>query len=288
MKLKRSSRLVDMTAYLLRHPQQVISLSYFSERYQSAKSSISEDLTIIKENFESQEIGRLQTQAGAAGGVCYMPYMGLEEVERLLSTLRQQMTQKNRLLPGGYLYMTDLLGKPDYINAIGRLIASVFINEKLDAVMTMETKGIPLAYAVASQRSIPVVIVRRSSKVTEGSTVSINYISGSSKRIQTMVLPRRSLKEHARVLIVDDFMKAGGTMKGMTSMIQEFGAEVAGMAVLVETKEEQPKLVDRYVSLLKLTIPDRQETPIIENGNVYDWLPKQHVNPTNVETKDQA
>ncbi|GAY77640.1 hypothetical protein NBRC111894_3194 [Sporolactobacillus inulinus] len=29
MKLKRSSRLVDMTAYLLRHPQQVISLSYF-------------------------------------------------------------------------------------------------------------------------------------------------------------------------------------------------------------------------------------------------------------------
>ncbi|MDN3956909.1 pur operon repressor [Sporolactobacillus laevolacticus] len=272
MKLKRSSRLVDMTEYLLRHPHQVIPLSYFSERYESAKSSISEDLTIIKENFESQEIGQLQTQAGATGGVCYMPCMGCTEAKQLLSDLQSQMTQKERLLPGGYLYMTDILGKPDYINAIGRLIASVFIDKKLDAVMTMETKGIPLAYAVASQCSVPVVVVRRSSKVTEGSTVSINYISGSSKRIQTMVLPRRSLKEHARVLIVDDFMKAGGTMKGMMNLTKEFGAEVAGMAVFVEKNDERPKLVDQYVSLLKLSILEQEDTLTIENGNVAKWL----------------
>ncbi|SFG77261.1 pur operon repressor [Sporolactobacillus nakayamae] len=276
MKLKRSGRLVDMTEYLLRHPHQVISLSYFSERYESAKSSISEDLTIIKESFETQEIGRLQTQAGATGGVCYMPSMGCLEAERLLVRLQGQMTKKDRLLPGGYLYMTDILGKPEYVNAIGRLIASVFINEKLDAVMTMETKGIPLAYAVATQCSVPVVVVRRSSKVTEGSTVSINYISGSSKRIQTMVLPRRSLKEHARVLIVDDFMKAGGTMKGMMNLIKEFGAEVAGMAVLVEKKDERPKLVDHYVSLLKLSILEQQDDLTIENGNVSEWLAMHH------------
>ncbi|MCL1632462.1 pur operon repressor [Sporolactobacillus sp. CPB3-1] len=272
MKLKRSSRLVDMTAYLLRHPHQVISLSYFSERYESAKSSISEDLTIIKENFESQEIGWLQTQAGATGGVSYLPSMGCREAEQLLGHLQKQMAQKERLLPGGYLYMTDILGKPDYVNAIGRLIASIFIDEHVDAVMTMETKGIPLAYAVATQQNVPVVVVRRISKVTEGSTVSINYISGSSRRIQTMVLPRRSLKAHARVLIVDDFMKAGGTMKGMANLVAEFGAEVAGVAVFVETKDEHPKLVDHYVSLLKLSIPGQKEMLSIENGNVYKWL----------------
>ena len=54
--------------------------------------------------------------------------------------------------------------------------------------MTVATKGIPIAYAVASHLNVPVVIVRRDNKVTEGSTVSINYVSGSSKRIQTMVL----------------------------------------------------------------------------------------------------
>ena len=57
MKWKRSERLVDMTYYLLEHPHQLIPLTYFSELYQSAKSSISEDLTIVKETFEEKESG---------------------------------------------------------------------------------------------------------------------------------------------------------------------------------------------------------------------------------------
>lgn len=56
-KLKRSGRLVDMTHFLLQHPNQLIPLTYFSERYQSAKSSISEDLTIVKSIFESEKRG---------------------------------------------------------------------------------------------------------------------------------------------------------------------------------------------------------------------------------------
>lgn len=272
MKLRRSSRLVDMTVYLLRHPHQIISLSYFSDRYGSAKSSISEDLTIIKDNFETQGVGRLRTLPGAAGGVSYLPLMNSYEAENFLAGLKEQMTDTSRLLPGGYLYMTDILGRPDVVDAIGRLIASVFVDQKIDAVMTMETKGIPLAYAVAFQCSVPVVVVRRSSKVTEGSTVSINYISGSSRRIQTMVLPRRSLKKGARVLIIDDFMKAGGTMKGMINLTGEFGATVAGMAVFVEKEDEQPKLVGNYTSLLKLSIPDQENRLSMESGNIMDFF----------------
>ena len=57
MKWKRSERLVDMTYYLLEHPHQLIPLTYFSELYQSAKSSISEDLTIVKETLKKKESG---------------------------------------------------------------------------------------------------------------------------------------------------------------------------------------------------------------------------------------
>ncbi|MCI1859074.1 MAG: pur operon repressor [Sporolactobacillus sp.] len=272
MKMRRSSRLVDMTAYLLRHPYQIVSLSYFSDLYESAKSSISEDLSIIKENFESRGIGKLRTLAGAAGGVSFQPCMSLAEARRLLDGLKQQMTDRGRLLPGGYLYMTDILGLPDVVQSIGRLIASVYSEKPIDVIMTMETKGIPLAYAVASQRSVPVVVARKSSKVTEGSTVSINYISGSSQRIQTMVLPRRSLKPSAHVLIIDDFMKAGGTMKGMMNMVHEFGASVAGTAVFVEKQEPRPKLVDHYTSLLKLSINEEEGRLIMEEGNVVALL----------------
>ena len=37
-------------------------------------------------------------------------------------------------------------------------------------------------------------------------------------------LSKRSLAEGSNVLIVDDFMKAGGTIKGMMSMLEEFNA----------------------------------------------------------------
>ena len=69
MKFRRSERLIDMTNYLLEHPRQLVPLTFFAERYSSAKSSISEDLAIVKETFEQRGIGTLQTVPGAAGGV---------------------------------------------------------------------------------------------------------------------------------------------------------------------------------------------------------------------------
>ena len=54
MKLKRSERLVDMTQRLLDNPHTLISLTTFTALYQSAKSSISEDIAIIKKTFEKQ------------------------------------------------------------------------------------------------------------------------------------------------------------------------------------------------------------------------------------------
>ena len=44
MKVRRSDRLIDMTRYLLERPHTLIPLTFFSKRYESAKSSISEDL----------------------------------------------------------------------------------------------------------------------------------------------------------------------------------------------------------------------------------------------------
>jgi purine operon repressor len=72
-KLKRSARLVEMTQYLLFRPHTLIPLTTFADRYSSAKSSISEDLAIIKEVFEFEGLGELLTLAGAAGGVKFIP-----------------------------------------------------------------------------------------------------------------------------------------------------------------------------------------------------------------------
>ncbi|PEF49462.1 MULTISPECIES: pur operon repressor [Bacillus cereus group] len=268
MKIRRSTRLVDMTYYLLQNPRQLVSLTFFAERYQSAKSSISEDLVIIKQTFEQQGVGTLQTIPGAAGGVKYIPYISEEEADLIIDELCGLFENTDRILPGGYLYMTDLLSNPRHINGAGRLFASVFARQPIDAVMTVATKGIPLAYAVANYLDVPVVIARKDNKVTEGPTVSINYVSGSSKRIQTMTLAKRSLPEGANVLIIDDFMKAGGTIQGMMSMLEEFKANVVGIGVLVESTDIEERLINNFVSLIRLSEVDVKEKTIqVEKGN---------------------
>lgn len=270
MKFRRSERLIDMVTYLLEHPRQLISLTYFAERYASAKSSISEDLGIIKETFERRGIGTLQTVPGAAGGVKFFVKVSEEEARPYVQELCNLIATPDRLLPGGYLYLTDILGNPTIVQKAGRIIASAYANTPIDVVMTVATKGIPLAYAVASQLNVPVVIVRRDSRVTEGPTVSINYVSGSAKRIQTMVLSKRSLAEGSRVLIVDDFMKAGGTVMGMKSLLEEFKAHVAGIAVLVEAEKIEERLVDEYLSLVQLSNVDVREKKInVNEGNYF-------------------
>ncbi|MEC1271211.1 pur operon repressor [Bacillus subtilis] len=268
MKFRRSGRLVDLTNYLLTHPHELIPLTFFSERYESAKSSISEDLTIIKQTFEQQGIGTLLTVPGAAGGVKYIPKMKQAEAEEFVQTLGQSLANPERILPGGYVYLTDILGKPSVLSKVGKLFASVFAEREIDVVMTVATKGIPLAYAAASYLNVPVVIVRKDNKVTEGSTVSINYVSGSSNRIQTMSLAKRSMKTGSNVLIIDDFMKAGGTINGMINLLDEFNANVAGIGVLVEAEGVDERLVDEYMSLLTLSTINMKEKSIeIQKGN---------------------
>ncbi|HLR79517.1 MAG TPA: pur operon repressor [Bacillota bacterium] len=261
--MRRSDRLVALTNFFLEHPKEHQQLEYFIEKFNAAKASVSEDLDIINKMFEHEGIGYLYRVSGSSGGVHYVPKTSDEKGTQFIKQLCSRLEAPSRILPGGYLYMSDLLGEPQTVRKIGRMFASKFSDLEIDVVMTVATKGIPLAYAVASFLNVPVVIVRRDPKVTEGSSVSINYVSGSSQRIQTMVLPRRSLQEGANVCIIDDFMKAGGTITGMMSLLDEFQAQVKAIGVLAEADDdEEERIVDDYVSLVKISIIDTKEKKI--------------------------
>ncbi|EHS59994.1 pur operon transcriptional repressor [Paenibacillus sp. Aloe-11] len=266
---------MEMTQFLLSRPHTLVPLTHFADRYGAAKSSISEDLAIIKEVFEDEGIGELLTLAGAAGGVKLIPRLSKEHALTFANDLCAQLEQPDRILPGGYLYLSDLLGQPAMMNEAGKIFATAFANRQIDVVMTVETKGIPLAYATGAQLNLPVVLVRRDHQVTEGSAVSINYVSGSQKSLHTMSLSRRAMREKSRVLIVDDFMKAGGTIQGMVDLLAEFDAEVAGVGVLVESGEveNEERLLQDYISLANLTAVDSRSKQItVKLGNYFDDL----------------
>src|SRR5699024_12354555 len=95
---------------------------------------------------------------------------------------------------------SDLLNYTKWLQRIGKLTASKYITEELDTIMTIATKGVPIAQAVAYNLNVPFVIVRKSSKVTEGPTVSINYLPrSSSEQVEKMELSKRSLKEGSKI-----------------------------------------------------------------------------------------
>lgn len=67
-----------------------------------------------------------------------------------------------------------------------------------------------------------------------------------------MTLPRKSLKEGSKVILIDDFMRGGGTLKGMQDLMREFDAEVIATGVLISTKKPKEKMVSQFISLLEL------------------------------------
>mgnify|MGYP001852551751 FL=1 len=266
--MKRSERLVDMVKYLLARPHTLIALPFCADRYGAAKSSISEDLAILRQTLANDQNGILETVAGAAGGVRYIPFVGKKEATDYLHDLADRIEDPDRILPGNFVYLSDILGSPQDLRQIGQLIATKYAYSNVDYVMTIETKGIVLAQAVSRFLNVPFVMVRRRPKITEGSTISVNYVASSSERVEKMELAKRLLPEGSNVLIVDDFMKGGGTLTGMEELVKEFKGTVAGMCVLCETKYASQKVVDDYQSLIKITEVDRDKKLIkVRPGN---------------------
>ena len=90
--------------------------------------------------------------------------MSKEEATEVVNEVITLLEEKERLLPGGYLFLSDLVGNPSLLNKVGKLIASIYMEEKLDAVVTIATKGISLANAVANILNLPVVVIRKTTR----------------------------------------------------------------------------------------------------------------------------
>ncbi len=238
-KVKRAERLIVMSRILCGMPNQIIPYGKFCEMFQLAKSSVSEDVAILEKSAQAWGLGQVETVTGAAGGVRFRPRLPGREALAFVSSLCEQLNMPDRMLPGGYLYLSDMLAEPRLIRRMGVILAGPYYDENVDFVLTMETKGIPVATMTADALHVPLVIARRSSKVYEGSAVNINF-PDSKGGIETMSLARRAVKSGQRALIVDDFMRRGGTALGMIALMAEFGVSVAGLAFVLAQEAAAP------------------------------------------------
>jgi len=242
--------MVAIAHRLFQEPHTVFPLGTFTEALGAAKSTISEDISSLRETCEQFQLGRIETLAGATGGVRFTPHRTPGQIRAIAEDLARRLREPSRILPGGFLYTADLLSLPSLVSALGGVFATFFADRRPDVVLSMEVQGIPLALMTARAFNVPLVTARRGGMGTEGPTVGVNYVSGSSRAVQSMTLPLRAVPPGARALFIDDFLRGGGTARGVFDLMREFQAEIVGIGVLIETAHPSEKLVDEYVSLL--------------------------------------
>ena len=251
-RLRRGDRMVTIAHRLFMEPHTVFPLGTFTSALGAAKSTISEDIASLRQTCERFQLGRIETLAGATGGVRYTPFRTAEQIRAIAEDLARRLRDPSRILPGGFLYTADLLSLPSLVLSLGEVFATFFAERRPDVVLSMEVQGIPLALMTARAFNVPLVTARRGGIRTEGPSVGVNYVSGSSRTMQSMTLPLRAVPPGARALFIDDFLRGGGTARGVHDLMREFQAEIVGIGVLLEAAEPKEKLVDRHVSLLVL------------------------------------
>ncbi len=267
-KIKRNERIAALTRILVGEPNKVMPFSQFCERFGAAKSSISEDVSIIDAALRGSRLGSLETVAGAAGGVRFRPAQDLAAAADFLEGVSLTLSDPQRVLPGGYLYLSDLLSDPAIVRRMGDIIAGAWYHEAVDFVLTMETKGIPVALMAANALGVPLVIARRQSKVYEGSAVNINYLTGKGA-IETMSLSRRAVRPGQSCLIVDDFIRGGGTAKGLMALMAEFSVQVKGLSFVLAQDAPARKAFEQERSLLRFTGDGENEPMVVRPAT---WL----------------
>lgn len=263
--MRRAHRIAAITKTLVGQPHHVFAVGEFAELFDVARSTLSEDLAIIRSTFERLDMGRVETITGAVGGVRYIPFLtraqSLEHIEEVCSKLREPQ----RILPGGFIYTDDLISSPQILRNVGQIFATEFQEQDPEYVVTVETAGIPVALQTAYALDVPLVVVRRQSRPTEGPVLTMNFLSGSARQVETMSLSRRALARDSRVLLIDDFMKAGGTLRGLTDLMGEFECTVVGKGVFIETGWPEKKLISDHLPLVYLQEVDTTAQKVVVN-----------------------
>ena len=261
--MKKKHRVGALMELLSNSPKKIFSLNDFCHMFDAAKSSISEDLTTAREVSKLTGLGYIETLPGSAGGVRYVSSISDEKVRQYQDNLCQKLSDPSRILGSGFLYTSDIMFDPAAVREMAYIFARKFKDTDADYIVTIETKGIPLAMKTAELLDLPCVVVRRDARISEGATMSINYLSGSSEHMQKMSISKRAAQSGTKAIIIDDFMRGGGSIKGITDILSEFDTQVVGIGVAIANKAPEKKRISNYTPLVYLGSVD-EETKNIE------------------------
>ena len=127
--------------------------------------------------------------------------------------------------------ITPLLRDKYAFRSAVKEMAGNFVDDRVDYVVAVEARGYLFGAPVSYELGCGFIPVRKEGKLpwkTLREEYLLEYGSGA------LEMHIDSLKPNQRVLIVDDLLATGGTLKATINLVEKSGATVVGIAVLVD------------------------------------------------------
>jgi xanthine phosphoribosyltransferase len=155
-----------------------------------------------------------------------------------MESLKERILRDGQNLGGGILKVDSFLNHqvdPAFMLAIGGALAAHFGASGVTKVLTAEISGIAPALTTALALGVKVVYGRKTRPITMPDNAYIQSAPSHTKGkvVEIMVSPE-FLHANDKVLIIDDFLASGATIKALAKLAEDADAEVVGIGAVIE------------------------------------------------------
>jgi len=141
--------------------------------------------------------------------------------------------------------ITPLLKDKDAFRECIKRMANHFRSKNVDVVVSNEARGFIIGAAVAYELGVGFVPIRKKGKLP---SKCVNLTYEKEYESDTIEIHEDAIERAQRVLLVDDLLATGGTIKANVELIEKLGGEVIGIGFLIELDylHGRENLGDRY------------------------------------------
>ena len=181
-------------------------------------------------------------------------------MEALMKALEERILKDGQVRPGHILKVDSFLNHQmdiPFINEIGKEFKRVFADRQVDKILTIEASGIGIACITAQYFGVPVVFAKKAKSINlDGDQYTAKVKSYTHNKTYDVILTKRYLNEGEHVLVIDDFLANGCAARGLIEIIEESGAILEGVGIVIEKgfQEGGKDLRARGINLKSLAI----------------------------------
>lgn len=145
----------------------------------------------------------------------------------------------------GWIYTETTYAHPRAFHAMLDDLATPFSSDEIDVVAAPDAMGFVLGAAMAARIGKGFLPLRKPGRL-HMDCISIEYKHHTGK-IERLEIPKHVIEPKTRVLLVDQWIETGGTIRAAIELIEQQGGIVAGIATIcIEDGAEGERLRERY------------------------------------------